>query len=139
MTIIEASKQWGMKSETIFKHIEKGEIGNLCICNNQIILPDIPKPYFQKNNTTIDVYRTILTAAKKNLYLDNLILHIPLDAFRAYVYNLIDSGYFKKINPTTEILSSQDYIITLKISKTFNSKIQLSEKIHINFGLNINL
>lgn len=137
MTILEGSANWGMSAETIIKHIALGEISNLRIEDNIILLPDIPKPHFTTLKKPIYVYREILSAAQKGEYIDERILHITKEEFRAYIQNLVNENYISTIH--SEINSSMDYVLTMKGTNYKENKkelqVFLAEKINISIGL----
>lgn len=45
MNIKEAAQDWNVSEKTVMNYILKGYIYNLAIENNEIVFPEIPKPY----------------------------------------------------------------------------------------------
>lgn len=136
MTIYEASKKWKISVETIIKHIALEEISNLKLEDNVIILPDIPKPHFTTIKKPVFIYREILAAAQKGEYIDERVLHITKEEFRAYIQNLVNENYISTIH--SEINSSSDYVLTMKGIKYKENKkefkVFLAEKIVVPIG-----
>lgn len=110
MTIQEAAKEWKVKEQTVLSYILKGYIYNLTIENNEIVIPNIPKPHIKRKPKTVaeqDNY--ILTAMNKEEYVNAKIMGIDQDKFAKRLEALIKS---KKIFPQSD--NSIDYSSNLK-------------------------
>lgn len=94
MTIHEASLKWNISEKTILTYISKGYIYNLSIINNdvnnEISIPDIPKPYIRKKPSTIpDKDRYILKSLEKELYINATIMGINQNQFEERLKELL--------------------------------------------------
>lgn len=110
MTIQEAAKEWKVKEQTVLSYILKGYIYNLTIENNEIVIPNIPKPHIRRKPKTVaeqDNY--ILTAMNKEEYVNAKIMGIDQDKFAKRLEALIKS---KKIFSQSD--NSIDYSSNLK-------------------------
>lgn len=120
MTIQEAANRWGVKESTIWEYIGRGYIFNLSVDNNQIILPDIPKPYVKKNlkrASTIDA--TIVDAIDKNLYVSYTSLGLSKEKFEERLRAIERKECIHKRNESCEDYSTNlnftlDYDVATK-------------------------
>ena len=98
LTVKETSEKWGIKEDTVWSYIKKGIILDLQCCDNQIIVPDINRPYIIRKNMVLNdnnIYKCILKASIDNKHLNYLILGIEKDAFKDAICVLEDQKYIK--------------------------------------------
>ena len=116
MTIAEAAKKWKVREKTVWNYIEKGYIYDLSLKNNEIILPDIPKPYTQHNARNVNsIYNAILYACNNKLYLNADILKIDKQDFITYIFELEKTGYIARKNQNiNDMETTLNYIPTKK-------------------------
>ncbi len=130
MTISEACGKWNLKSEdTVWDYIKKGYIVGLSTENNQIILPDIPKPHIVgkgKKLSQSTMIKNILKACDNMEYISAYILGLTEEQFELIMTELVEQGYLK--GKSTLNGSNMGYRITMKASE-YNKR---SFKININ-------
>ena len=131
MTIQDAAKSWRVSEKTILNYILKGYIYNLSIENNEIVFPDVLKPYIAKKPKTIAEYdKYILTAMNKGLYVNAKIMDIEQDIFAERLDALIKAN---KIYPRTNT----------KVDQTTNLSFVLcsveKKGIDVNITTNVNV
>lgn len=119
MTIQEAAKEWKVKEQTVLRYILKGYIYNLTIENNEIVIPNIPKPHIKRNPKTVaeqDNY--ILTAMNKEEYVNAKIMGIDQDKFAKRLEALIKSKkIFPKNDNSVDYSSNLDFVLSSKDDK----------------------
>ena len=83
MNIKEASEKWKVKEQTILTYIVKGYIFNLSIENNNIIIPNINKPYIKKwkKDNIHNIDKIILSSLEKVCYTNYKIIGITEEQF----------------------------------------------------------
>lgn len=121
MTIQEAAKEWKVKEQTVLNYILEGYIYGLSIENNEIVIPNIPKPYINTKPKTVakqDNY--ILTAMNKEEYVNAKIMGIDQDKFEERLKALIKSKkIFPKIDNSVDYSSNLDFVLSSKDDKNF--------------------
>ncbi len=142
MTINDAAKKWDITPETVLKYIYKGLIPNLSIINNEIVLPDLPKPNITRKKLNkahkIDEY---LCETLSNLQYSNYIIaDIEPAHFKERLEALIVSGKIFKNVDNPDYTSTSDFSITSKsntvsINPTISANINLTGQLG---GININ-
>lgn len=119
MTIQEAAKEWKVKEQTVLSYILKGYIYNLTIENNEIVIPNIPKPHIKRKPKTVaeqDNY--ILTAMNKEEYVNAKIMGIDQDKFAKRLEALIKSKkIFPKNDNSVDYSSNLDFVLLSKDDK----------------------
>ena len=96
MTIAEAEQRWKLCKATILGYLADGLIDPISIADNQIILPDIPKPKKIKSNSkrnSANIYRWILEACFKNEYISASLIGISTDTFDNHLQQLVREQY----------------------------------------------
>lgn len=95
MTIKEASKNWGIKEETIGKYIVQGWFDCITCIGNTVILPDIPKPFTigQKPKDDSGRMLKILKACDKGEYISAYMLGISAENFQRLILTLTKGGF----------------------------------------------
>ena len=138
MTIREAAKEWKVKEQTVLSYILKGYIYNLTIENNEIVIPNIPKPHIKRKPKTVaaqDNY--ILTAMNKEEYVNAKIMGIDQDKFEERLKALIKAD---KIFPKDE--EKIDFISNLAFAlcstETLNRNIKITANMNIESLLKVN-
>lgn len=145
MTIKEAANRWNVKENTVFDYISKGYIYGLAIDNNEIIIPDIPKPYIKKKpKTVIDQDNYILTAMNKGWYVNAKIMGIDQDKFEERLNALIKANkIFPKSSDSIDYSSTLDFVLsntdTKKIDVTIAPSIDIKPTLEIKFADQIGL
>ena len=111
MNITEAAAKWGVSTNTVMSYVEKGLINNLSASKNQLILPDIPKPYIKRKGSDKNdqIYKHILKATNEKQYVDAYVLRIDEDAFARYMGELIREGMLSKDVADTSELFIRSY------------------------------
>ena len=119
MTIHEAVNRWNVKENTVFDYISKGYIYGLAIENNEIVIPDIPKPYIKpKPKTVVEYDKYILTAMNKECYVNAKIMGIDQDKFEERLKALVKSKkIFPKSDNSMDYSSNLDFILSSKDDK----------------------
>ena len=119
MTIREAAKEWKVKEQTVLNYILEGYIYGLSIENNEIVIPNIPKPHIKRKPKTVaeqDNY--ILTAMNKEEYVNAKIMGIDQDKFAKRLEALIKSKkIFPKNDNSVDYSSSLDFVLSFKDDK----------------------
>lgn len=138
MTITEAEQNWKLSRNTIFGYIADGLIDKLSVENNQIILPNVPKPKKIKINckrSSENIYRWILKACNDNEYINAKLMGIDENRFLSHIQQLEKEKYIVVKNHDSELSSNLDCQITPKGIKSLTSKsfkIALSPTIEFN-------
>lgn len=119
MTIQEAAKEWKVKEQTVLRYILKGYIYNLTIENNEIVIPNIPKPHIKRNPKTVDEQDNyILTDMNKEEYVNAKIMGIDQDKFAKRLEALIKSKkIFPKNDNSVDYSSNLDFVLSSKDDK----------------------
>lgn len=114
MRISEAAVRWGVSINTVMNYVEKGLINNLSASKNQLILPDIPKPYMMRKGSDKNdqIYKHILKATNEKQYVDAYVLRIDEGAFARYMDELIREGMLSKSDEKAGLDSNLGWIIT---------------------------
>lgn len=138
MTIQEAANRWNVKENTVFDYISKGYIYGLAIENNEIIIPDIPKPYVKPKPKTVAEYdKYILTSMNKECYVNAKIMGIDQERFAERLEALIKAD---KIFPKDE--EKIDFISNLAFAlcstETLNRNINITANMNIESLLKVN-
>lgn len=119
MTIREAAKEWKVKEQTVLNYILEGYIYGLSIENNEIVIPNIPKPHIKRKPKTVaeqDNY--ILTAMNKEEYVNAKIMGIDQDKFAKRLEALIKSKkIFPKNDNSVDYFSNLDFVLSFKDDK----------------------
>ena len=145
MTIQEAAKEWKVKEQTVLSYILKGYIYNLTIENNEIVIPNIPKPHIKRKPKTIaeqDNY--ILTAMNKEEYVNAKIMGIDQEKFAERLQALITANkIFSKNENVSDFSSNIGFILVNskenKVEININPKIEVAPKLEINTDVQIGL
>lgn len=145
MTIQEAAKRWGVKEKTILGYILKGYIYGLSVVNNEIQLPEIPKPYVVRKPKTINQQDNyILNAMNKEYYVNAKIMDINQEKFRERLVALMSAKKISPKNPDEiSFLTNLEFILasleSKNISVTVSPAIELSPTIEIKVADQIGL
>lgn len=119
MTIREAAKEWKVKEQTVLNYILEGYIYGLSIENNEIVIPNIPKPHIKRKPKTVakqDNY--ILTAMNKEEYVNAKIMGIDQDKFAKRLEALMKSKkIFPKNDNSVDYSSNLDFVLSSKDDK----------------------
>ena len=119
MTIREAAKEWKVKEQTVLNYILEGYIYGLSIENNEIVIPNIPKPHIKRKPKTVaeqDNY--ILAAMNKEEYVNAKIMDIDQDKFEERLKALVKSKkIFPKSDNSIDYSSNLDFILSSKDDK----------------------
>lgn len=129
MTILEAAKKWNVSSKTVCEYIAKEYIMNLKVDNNQVMLPDIPKPYTKtkpKNEQSID--GVILKTLNERMYVSYPILGITPEHFEERLKALEKINcIYKRDENCNDYSTTLNFVLNAeKASKEYH--------IHFNFG-----
>ena len=104
-------------------YLVKGYINNLSIKNNEIIIPDIPKPNINKKaKGAKNIYKEILRVCCNGMYTNAKILNIDNQTFIAYLDNLEKEELICKKSNEKDGASTLNYIATVKGTNLFKNK-----------------
>ncbi|MCD7958865.1 MAG: hypothetical protein LUF89_05045 [Ruminococcus sp.] len=109
MTIDEAAKKWDIQAKTVLDYIYKGYILDISCDNNEIMLPNIPKPAIQNKRGKLSaqkIYETILRICDNEQYINAKIFGITEEQFEFYMQELEKSGYLSKTNSSADFRSN---------------------------------
>ena len=136
MTIQEAAKAWGVKEYTVFNYILKGYIYNLSIEANEIMIPNIPKPYVKRKPKTIAEYDTyILNAMNRDGYVNAKIIGLDQEKFTERLIALIkENRIFPKDETVADYSSNLPFVLSSDIEKNV---ITIKNELNFNFEAKI--
>ena len=137
MTIQEAANAWNVKVNTVFTYIIKGYIYGLTIENNEIIIPNIPKPYIirKKLKTTSEYDRYILMAMDKGGYVNAKIMNIEQNIFAERLDALIRANkIYPKDNVEIDQTSNLSFVLC-STTPTSTSKPRIFSSLKIIFSI----
>lgn len=119
MTIREAAKEWKVKEQTVLNYILEGYIYGLAIENNEIVIPNIPKPHIKRKPKTVaEQDKYILTAMNKEEYVNAKIMDIDQEKFAERLEALIKSKkIFPKSDNSIDYSSNLDFVLSSKDDK----------------------
>lgn len=130
MTIKQAEEKWDEKLKNIFEYIANGWIKDISINDNQIIIPDMPKPYKIKSNpkrTASNIYKYILLACDSGEYIDSNFmskLNVTPGEFKLCINELLDKKIIRKNEDYKNDYSNIGFTLTLDgidIAKNYTS------------------
>ena len=145
MTIQEAAKAGKVTENTVFNYIGKGYIYNLAIENNEIVIPNIPKPHIKRKPKTVAEHDNyILTAMNKEEYVNAKIMNIEQNKFMERLQALIKANkIFSKNENVSDFSSNIGFILVnskeSKVEIHINPKIEVAPKLEMNTDIQIGL
>ncbi len=148
MTLKQAKEKWGIGETALLNYISDGLINYISVVNNEIIIPDISKPLCVPKNakhTSENVYKNIIKACDKGLYIDNLFMKsigISRDEFKAYINELVEKGVLRRTDGYVDDYSNIGFILTLEgknlAAKCYKRSFpKLMETMNINLALSL--
>ncbi len=144
MKIDVAATQWGLTTTTVLKYIYKGYIPGLSIVNNEIVLPELPKPNTtRKKLNKADIIDDYLCETLSKLQYSNyLIANIAPDDFKDRLEALNKSGIILKKVDNPDYTSTLDFYLSSK-SKSISINPTINANVNLNItgqmgGININ-
>ena len=113
MNIETASKKWGVSTNTVLKYIYNGYILNLSIEENEIIVPNISKPYIIKGkiNTIMKLDYSILKSLESIQYFNYKIAGVTDDLFKERLLILEEEKKIYRKTDTPNFASNIDFAI----------------------------
>ena len=138
MTIQEAAKEWKVKEQTVLSYVLNGYIYGLTIENNEIIIPNIPKPHVKSKPKTVTEYdRYILMAMNKECYVNAKIMGINQEKFKERLESLIKANkIFPKDEEKIDFISNLPF--ALCSTETLNRNINITANMNIDSLLKVN-
>ena len=138
MTIQEAANRWHVKEQTVLSYVLNGYIYGLTIENNEIIIPNIPKPHVKpKPKTVIEYDKYILTAMNKECYVNAKIMGISQEKFKERLESLIKANkIFPKDDEKNDFTSNLAF--ALSSTETLNRNINITANMNIDSLLKVN-
>lgn len=135
MNIEAAAKKWDVKTRTVLEYIEKRYIIGISICDDEINIPCIPKPYIKKKPKTVkEKDKYICDALNHQGYANYRILGISKEEFKERLCELINArkirikdtdihDYETTLNYTLLAFDDNKLIIAPTIAPTIDIKL----------------
>lgn len=122
MTIQEAAKQWNIKEKTVMDYILKRYLFGLSIENDEIYVPDIPKPHVKtKPKCVSEQDKYILEAMNKGRYVNANILGVEQEKFKERLEALVRANkIYPKCSDAVDYTSNLGFVLSSSDKKTFD-------------------
>ncbi|MBE6687552.1 MAG: hypothetical protein E7591_10055 [Ruminococcaceae bacterium] len=135
MNFIEAAEKWEVSEKTVVTYICKGYIYGLQIEDDEVLIPNIPKPYVTKQpKTTQSIDKYILKTMEKCCYVNPKIMNISKEKFEERLRALLEADKIFVVDKTKE-----DFSTNLNFALTYNEKSTNAVSIDVQLSSNISI
>lgn len=132
MDIRTAAKEWNVSVKTVLDYIEKKYIIGISVNDDEIIIPQIPKPYVKRKPKTIkEIDKYICDTLNHGGYTNYRIIGIEKDKFKERLFELMESNTIKQKTDVNDYETTLNYTLaataekSLVIAPTISSTIEM--------------
>ena len=120
MDIKTAAREWNVSVKTVLNYIEKKYIIGISVKDDEIVIPDIPKPYIKRKPKTVgNVDKYIRDTLNHNGYANYRIIGIDDKVFRERLNEMTAENIIKQRNrENTDYETTLNYMLAATVDKS---------------------